>query len=176
MKLPELDEERRRLTSLVERMKGLEAVIKADQEGDFLDAAHQALRTVRSEKGKLMVKSLVAALIAEEIADLATSGGDFDMHDYFPEVVFTGVDYATREQGGPDGFVHVAPGAEASIVRALKQMGAVGGEYGFDERGGIQFTVSRKQLELPEVASISVPPAASGYIPNGAQVTVGPRE
>ena len=162
MKLPELDEERRRLTSLVERMKGLESLIKADQEGDFLGATHQALRTVRSEKGKLMVKSLVAALIAEEIADLATSGGDFDMHDYFPEVVFTGTDYASREDGGPTGFVHVAPGAEASIVRALKHMGSVGGEYGFDERGGIQFTVARKQLELHQAASISVPPAAMG--------------
>lgn len=160
MKLAQLETERTRYNALVQRMKALEHVIAAEREGNVIDAAQQALGMVNSERGVLVVKSLIAALVAEEVASLAEAGGDFDMHDYFPEVVFTGTDYASREEGGPEGFVHVAPGAEASIVRALKHMGSVGGEYGFDERGGIQFTVSRKQLVLPQVASISVPPAA----------------
>lgn len=162
MKLSELETERSRVTTLVERMKRLKSIVETEQAGDFREAANQALGIVRSEKGRLIVQSMVAALVAEEVADLAAAGADFDQHDYFPEVVFSGTDYATRQEGGPSGFVYVAPGAEASIVRALNNMRSIGGEYGFDERGGIQFTVSKKQLDLPKVASISVPPASLG--------------
>ena len=149
MKLLELETERSRVTALVERMKRLKSIVETEQAGDFVEAANQALGIVRSDKGRLIVQSMIAALVAEEIADLATVGADFDHHDYFPEVVFTGTDYATRQEGGPSGFVYVAPGAEASIGRALKCMLSVGGEYAFDQHGGIQFSVSRKQKDLP---------------------------
>ena len=165
--MAELEQEQRNTSHLVHRMKALEQIIKTDQEGDFSDAAHQALAIVRTETAQKAVKALIAVILAEEVAELKAMGADFPMHDYFPDVIFSGASLKEREQGARD-IVWFAPGSEASIARALKMMGSVGGEYGFDEKGAMQFSVVHKEQELPK--------GASGFIPNGAQVTVGPSE
>lgn len=158
MNLSQLETERVRYNRLVDRMKALKNLIEVDRKGHVIDAAHQALSLVNSPIGLLAVKTLVAAIIAEEVKDLATEGADFDQHDYFPEVTFCSCSRAEREEGAKD-MVTVPPGAEGSIARALKFTGSVGGEYEVDAFGTLRFTVNRKQLDLPEVAYIRTPPA-----------------
>lgn len=160
MNLSQLETERSNYTQLVERMKKLQALVTAVQAGDHLDAAHQALQIVRTPKGSLAVQTLVALLIQEEAAALGVEGADFDHYAYFPEVVFSGVSKRDRDTGAKD-QVFVSPGAEGSIAAALKHMGSVGGEYAFDDKGGLMFTVSRKELSLPEV--VHIPQDRPGY-------------
>ena len=159
--MEQLEEDQRETAHLVHRMKALVQIVKTDQEGDLNDAAHQALAIVRTKTSQNAVKALIALLVSEEVDELKALGADFPMHTWFPEVVFSGASLKDREEGAQD-TVSFAPGAEASVTRALKMMGSVGGEYGFDERGAIQFTVVRKQLDLPQVASIQVPLGPKG--------------
>lgn len=169
--LEQLEEDQRKTSHLVHRVKNLQNLIKATQDGDaWQDAAHSALAIISTDDGRMAATALVAFLIEEELAALKKAGVDYGANIHYPGVTFYGASMRDREQGAPIGGLDFAPGADVGVVRALKSMRAMNGYWEFLPNGGLKLIISTDRQYEPERKGVS------GSIPNGAQVTLGPKE
>lgn len=166
--LEQLEEDQRATSHLVHRVKNLQNLIKATQGDAWQDAAHSALNMINTDDGRMAATALVAFLIEEEVRSLQAAGVDYTAHIHYPGVTFHGYPIREREQGSPRSALHFVPGADGAVVRAIRNVHGLKGAWQLRDDGTLSITVSE---DMQGRSSKGV----SGSIPNGAQVTVGPR-
>lgn len=167
--LEQLEEEQRTTSHLVHRIKNLQNLIKATQGDAWQDAAHTALSMISTDEGRMAATALVAFLIEEEVRALQEAGVDIVVHIHYPGVTFNGYPIRDREQGSPRSALHFDPGADGAVVRAIRNVHGMNGAWQLRDDGTLSMTVSEDMQGRSSKG-------ASGSIPNGAQVTVGPTE
>ena len=167
--LEQLEEDQQATNRLVHRTKSLQNLIKATQGEGWQDAAHQALSMISTDDGRMAATALVAFLIEEEVRELQAAGVVFVAHIHYPGVTFNGYPVREREQGSPRSALHFAPGADGAVVRAIRNVHGLNGAWQLRDDGTLSMTVSEDMQGRSSKG-------ASGSIPNGAQVTLGPRE